>query len=66
MEDILIIRRYEMSAFFVKLGMGILGELAIRVMKPEMIVDLLVAIAKKAAAKTETGIDDMIVKALEK
>jgi hypothetical protein len=27
---------------------------------------LLVAIAKKAAAKTETEIDDMIVKALEK
>ncbi len=55
-----------MTAFFVKLGMGILGELAIRVMKPEMIVDLLVAIAKKAAAKTDTEIDDMIVKALEK
>ncbi len=55
-----------MSAFLVKLGMGILGELAIRVMKPEMIVDLLVAIAKKAAAKTDNDIDDMIVKALEK
>ena len=55
-----------MSAFFVKLGMGILGELAIRLMDPVMIVDLLVSIAKKAAAKTETDIDDMIVKALEK
>ena len=55
-----------MSAFFVKLGMGILGELAIRLMDPVMIVDLLVGIAKKAAAKTETDIDDMIVKALEK
>lgn len=55
-----------MSAFLVKLGMGILAEFAIRLMKPEMIVDLLVSIAKKAAAKTETEIDDMIVKALEK
>lgn len=55
-----------MSAFFVKLGMGILGELAIRLMDPEKIVDLLVSIAKKAAAKTETEIDDMIVEALKK
>ena len=55
-----------MSAFFVKLGMGILGELAARAMKPEVMVDLIVDIARKYASKTETDTDDLIVKAFEK
>ena len=55
-----------MTTFFVKLGMGILGELAARAMKPEVMVDLIVSIAKKYAERTDSEIDDMIVKAFEK
>lgn len=54
------------SSFFIKLGMGILGELAVRLMDPVMVVDLLLRIGEKAAKKTDTEIDDMIIKALER
>lgn len=56
-----------MTSFFIKLGMGILGELAIRLMDPKMVVDqIIIPIAKKLSEKTETDIDDLIVKAFEK
>ena len=54
------------SAFFLKLGMAILGELGSRLMDPVMMVDLLVSIGEKVAKKTDTEIDDLFVKALKR
>lgn len=55
-----------MSAFFIKLAMGIAGEIALRLAKPEVIVDIAAKWLSKAAKKTDTNIDDLIADALQR